>query len=341
MSDIAPGTGPAATGVDPVSSAQTQAAHAYARVLLERDVADAAAQDAVAAFRQALVQRGELPGGAQSPAADETLLALTRLMTAVSVPDRSLPEDRRQAVWASIGASSHCTCRESAALLATRANGNIQPRESAALDEHLAGCAHCRELSAQAVAAEQAFAQALTPARSGFPSPPRGAFVVLALLIAIGVGIFAANSGQTTRTVTRAVTPTPTPSPGQLVQVQVPSAPTTVPAIHVVLTPNTARTETQIRAAARAARDRTLARRRAAAQKGAAAQKRAAATSANGIALAPVSSPSSSTATPSTATGTPNSVTGAPSTASAVSGQSSLPAEAAPQQGIGSLTTAQ
>jgi hypothetical protein len=359
MTDSSQETSGAGTGADPVSDAQAQAAHAYAQVLLEPDVAHAAAQDAIAAFRPALVQRGDL--GAQSPDADDTLLALTRLMTAVSVPDASLPADRRQAVWASIGANSHCTCRESAALLATRANGNIQPRESAALDDHLSGCAHCRELAIKTVAADRAFARALKPTGLRLPSPPRAVYVVLALFIAIGAGILAVNGGQSTRTVTRtaAITARPSPAqvPGQLVQAQVPTAPASFPPIHVVLTPNSARTEKQVQAAAQAARQQALARR-ASARKRAAAQElaasRAASSSADGTvsaeapaasvasssesesAIAPASASSSSVAPVSSSPATPSAPATAPSPAAAAS---PAPREPSPATAASSAAT--
>ncbi len=381
------GTG-TATDADVVSPAQQQAAHAYARALLEPDIADAAAADAIAAFRQALTQRGDLPDGAQSQAADETLLALVRLMTAVSVPDHSLPEDRRQAVWASIGASSHCTCRESAALLATRANGNIQPRESAALDEHLATCAFCRDLAVKTVAGEQAFRAALRPKGSGVPSLPRAAYAVIALLIALGVGIAAISTGGGgTRTVTRAVAAVP-------VQTQTPAADTLTSAAVTQTTPlriklttkstESAATQAKLEAHARAVALRRAAQKRAAAKRASAAKRAAAvkrasaakrrashstaavsapsdnvtsSAASNTNTETPVSSPAddASAATPtstpvestpsapvtaSSQTSSASAAPVAPSTA-AVSGQSSLPAESAPQKGIGSLSTAQ
>jgi hypothetical protein len=177
--------------MDPVTPAQSRAAHAYAEVLLGNENAGPTAEDALAAFRQTVGARGEAVSTSALPAADETLLALTRLMTAVSMPDRSSPEDRRQAVWASISSGSHCTCRESAALLATRANGNIQPRESAALDEHLATCAECSELSVRSGVADTAFYDQLKPAAGGgfgLPGAPRAAFALAAALIVAGSG---------------------------------------------------------------------------------------------------------------------------------------------------------
>ncbi len=186
---------------DPVTDLQRQAALAYARELLPQEIADAAAEDALAAFRHS-VRNAETPPDAA--ARNELLLAVTRLMTAVSMPDRSSPADRRQAVWASIGAESHCSCRETGVLLAARANGNIEPRESVALDQHLAGCADCRALGVDVVRAEQGFRDILEPPSSGGGGLLRGvrgtALLSVGVVGAIAAGAIALTSGGGTTT---------------------------------------------------------------------------------------------------------------------------------------------
>ncbi|MBO0768470.1 MAG: hypothetical protein J2O48_07270, partial [Solirubrobacterales bacterium] len=124
--------------------------------MLEPEPANAAADDALGAFRQTAAQTN---GNNQ----DDVLLAMTRLMTAVSVPDNSSPADRRKMVLAGISAESHCTCRESSVLLATRANGNLQPHEGTALDKHLESCEHCQGLAKKTDEAGEAFRNELKP----------------------------------------------------------------------------------------------------------------------------------------------------------------------------------
>ncbi|HET9073948.1 MAG TPA: zf-HC2 domain-containing protein [Solirubrobacteraceae bacterium] len=323
-----------------ISAAQRRAAHAYATVLLEPDVAGPAAEDALDAFASAVAERPELSAGSNAVSVNETLLALTRLMTAVSVPDRSRPEDRRRAVWASIGASSHCTCRESAALLATRANGNIQPREDAALEEHLAGCAGCRELADATTAAEQAFRAELTPpGRGGFglPDLPRTAYAILALLIAVAVALVALNGNAARPAAHTALAP----------------APPTVTHLVVDVNPTT-------RTAAR--RDRHLAaRHRVVRHRSHHAHPRRGRASTAAPSTGPgTAATSESTAASSSATSTPVSATAsapvsqpaaatasapAPSPQPAASAQpaasDNLPAQSAPQQGIGTITSSQ
>ena len=132
----------------------------YCRTLLQPPTDAEAAADALSAFEEA---RTAAPAG--SEAGDtELLLAVTRLMAAVSLPDRSTPGDRREAVRASIGSESHCTCRESGALLAARRNGTIDDRGSRALDLHLAGCPVCCELADRVSVAESRFRQILPAA---------------------------------------------------------------------------------------------------------------------------------------------------------------------------------
>jgi hypothetical protein len=171
---------PAAVRVD---DRQRQAVEAYTGRLLDGELAAAAAQDAIDGYESSLAARG---GQALAPGAQhEYLLSLTRLMAAVSLPDRSGPEDRRRAVLASIGDRSHCTCREAAALLAARANGNIEARQADALDAHLEECAHCRELSAAMVAAEAAFRSALAPPGGGGLLQARNVLLLSSGLVAL------------------------------------------------------------------------------------------------------------------------------------------------------------
>ncbi len=356
------------TQTDPVSPAQNRAAHAYASTLLELDVAGPAAEDAVAAFRQTLA--GRPPADASSTAAaNDTLLALTRLMTAVSMADRSSPEDRRQAVWASIGSASHCTCREAAALLATRANNNIQPRESAALDEHLASCADCRELSVRAVAADRAFRAALAPSDGGLglgglPGGPRAGAALLAVVIAVAVGIVALSSGGSGSGGARAATVAAQTQTSEVVALKVPAA--ARPAVsahhsvhHAVKPKVVTRHATVHRHVTKPAHAATTASTSDAgasssADTAASAQTSAPATSsstassstpgsstassaATGAAVTPAAAAPASAGTADTSATAPS--TAAPSTAAQVSGPSSLPADSAPQQGIGSLTT--
>jgi hypothetical protein len=360
MSDGPEGSAVSVTQTDPVSAAQQRAAHAYADQLLAPEVAGPAADDALNAFRQTLASG--TAGAAGSPAADDTLLALTRLMTAVSMPDRSSPEDRRQAVWASIGSASHCTCREAAALLATRANANIQPRESEALDEHLATCAECRELSARLVVADRAFRAALIPASRGLnvpglPGGPRAAAALLAVLVAVGGGIVALASGsgsprahagtvaghtQTAEAVALTVPAGASTSPTTSLRTRAGIGPGTRVAVHHRAK---ARLAERHRAVHASTRSHTVTQTTPAASA-------PTTTSATSIAASDASAPTQPTSTPSstptaaanagtTAGSGASSTSGAstPSTAAQVSGPSSLPADSAPQQGIGSVTS--
>jgi hypothetical protein len=131
----------------------------YCRTLLPPPADAEAAADALTAFDEA---RGPDTGDEGDPT--DLLLAITRLMAAVSLPDRSTPGDRRKAVRASIGSESHCTCRESGALLAARCNGTIEDRGSRALDLHLAGCPLCCELADRLTVAETRFRQVIAAA---------------------------------------------------------------------------------------------------------------------------------------------------------------------------------
>ncbi len=323
------------TQTDPVSPAQRQAAHAYANVLLEADVATAAADDAIAAFRETLGTRGQSVASAAE--ANTTLLALTRLMTAVSLPDRSSPEDRRQAVWASIGATSHCTCREAAALLATRANANIQPRESAALDEHLASCAECRELSVQTVTADAAFRAALVPPSGGLgggglPGGPRAGAVLLAVLIALAAGIYALSSGGSSSSRASAAPAPVHTQTAEAVALSVPTVATPArPHRHAghhgaVAKPAHRHVTEHPRTTTQSTPTATVTTTASAVSAGAPT------TVATDAAATPPAQAASPAASPATHTA-------APSTAAQVSGPSSLPADSAPQQGIGSLTS--
>ena len=343
----------AAADTDPVSAAQIRAARAYAATLFggtdSVSEADAAAEDALGAFRQALSTRAELAADAQGASANATLLALTRLMTAVSVPDRSSPGDRRQAVWASLGHSSHCTCRESAALLATRANSNIQPRESAALDEHLAHCSDCRALADRCVAADDAFRAALAPppgpGLGGIGALPRMAYALLALLLAAGAGTFALLSGGTTNASHAAVTPirtqpattlTPAPATPAKSRRRVVDRPRDHHrASHTRRHAPTSRRVTASPAAAGPASAGTASAGTAGAPAAVNVSATPAGTGATGAGTAAASPSTRSSSAPAAA----SSAAAAQPSAAQVSGQSSLPAASAPQQGIGSLGT--
>lgn len=163
---------------------QADAVRAFCAELLEDDVVDAATADALAAYHH------RLP--VSTARDDELLLAVTRLMAAVSLPDRSSPADRRDAMRASFAAEAQCTCREAVGMIAAHANGNLPPREAAALEHHLQGCDGCRAVVASMSRAEQRFRAALGGPRT---LPTRGAMAVLAAAIALGVGTAIALGG--------------------------------------------------------------------------------------------------------------------------------------------------
>lgn len=156
------------------SAQQEQAAFAYCRELLRRPTADEAAADALDGFRRLMAadaardaerapsQPGDGEEGRDQPGDDE-LLAITRRMAAVSMPDRGSPSERRQAMIASIDAEPQCSCRETAFLLAARANASIEPREDLSLTHHLETCPECRGLDAHMERAERAFRAELRP----------------------------------------------------------------------------------------------------------------------------------------------------------------------------------
>lgn len=134
-------------------SPEEEAVLAYCRKLLPPATAEEAAADVLVAWRERVgagAERSPIPP-------DELLLAITRLMTAVSLPDQSSPSDRRRAVMASIGATPRSSCRETGVLLASRANRNIAPREQQALDHHLSACHVCREIETRLGQAEDAY----------------------------------------------------------------------------------------------------------------------------------------------------------------------------------------
>jgi hypothetical protein len=325
------------TQADPVSAAQVRAAHAYASVLLEADVAGPAG---AAAFLRTL---GSGAKASASSAGDETLLALTRLMTAVSMPDRSSPEDRRRAVWASIGSASHCTCREAAALLATRANGNIQPRESTALDEHLATCAECRELSVRSAAADAAFRRALTPPGGGgiggLSGGPRVGAALLLVLIAVAAGIYALSSSGSSRS--NRASAAPVPAHTQTAE----AIALTVPTVAAAATPHhrvhhAPRVKPALRHVTHHARTVTQPTPAVTVADSSPSTPSSAAAASSATSDATAAAPAAAAAPPATAaTASPATTASAPSTAAQVSGPSSLPADSAPQQGIGSLTS--
>ncbi len=147
----------------------------YCRELLRQPAADEAATDALVGFWRLLMAHDD--ERVDDPPSDEALLAITRQMVAVSMPDRGSPSQRRQAMIASISAEPQCSCRESPSLLAARANENIEPRESVALSGHLAECPECRGLDAHMERAERAFRAALAvpQAKETEAAPPEAA----------------------------------------------------------------------------------------------------------------------------------------------------------------------
>lgn len=171
--DAPPEPAPAPPAGESEVERRREAVLTYCRTLLQPPADAEAAADALSAFEEA--QRSTPAGG--EPGDADLLLAVTRLMAAVSLPDRSTPSDRRDAVRASIGSESHCTCREAGALLAARRNGTIDERGSRALDLHLAGCPVCCELADRVAVAESRFRQILAASAAAEVSreagPPR------------------------------------------------------------------------------------------------------------------------------------------------------------------------
>ncbi len=140
---------------------QEEAVFVFCRDLLRAPTADEAAADALLAFKQLLAAHDD--DSPEAPGAD-LLLAITRRMAAVSMPDRGSPSERRMAVSASLGAEIQCSCRETAALLSARSNGDIEPRGAAALSNHLAACPECRALDAHFERAEREFRETIAAA---------------------------------------------------------------------------------------------------------------------------------------------------------------------------------
>lgn len=140
---------------------QEEAVFVFCRELLRAPTADEAAADALLAFKQLLAAHDD--DSIEAPGV-ELLLAITRRMAAVSMPDRGSPSERRIAVSASLGAEIQCSCRETAVLLSARANGDIEPRGAAALSNHLAACPECRALDAHFERAEREFRETANPA---------------------------------------------------------------------------------------------------------------------------------------------------------------------------------
>lgn len=160
--EVAVDAGVADAGVaDPWPELRRAAVLAYCRAVLEPSEDEQAAGDAVEAFEQARERSTELPAAE----ADELLLAVTRLMAAVSLHDPTSAADRRAAVRSSIGGASVSTCRDTAPLLAAGANGTIAAHEAQAVEAHLAICGRCRELRERLTAAETAFRSALRSVR--------------------------------------------------------------------------------------------------------------------------------------------------------------------------------
>ena len=145
-----------------------QAVHAYCDELLRQPDADATATDALAAYEHELAERHSAVGARD----DALLLTLTRMMTAVSFRDRGSAADRRQAVAEAPAAYRQHGCRETAVLLAARANGTIEPADTEALQAHLDECPECRGVDAHVERAERLFIAALSePERIVEPAP--------------------------------------------------------------------------------------------------------------------------------------------------------------------------
>jgi hypothetical protein len=148
-----------------VSDTQYRAVTAYCEELLDPEVAAGTAADVVAAFGEnvAALEADDVPVEERNA----YLLSMTRLLSAVSLPDRSSPAERRQAVLASMGAESQCSCREASMLLASHANGNIEPHEQVALEQHLYDCEDCRYLTEAMDRAADRFYAIIDPRRGG------------------------------------------------------------------------------------------------------------------------------------------------------------------------------
>jgi hypothetical protein len=335
----------AGTALDPATEIQRQAAYAYARELLPPPVSDEAAEDALAAFRHSIEAAGD--NAPEGQARDELLLAVTRLMTAVSMPDRSSPLDRRRAVWASIGAQSHCSCRETGVLMAARANGNIEPREAVALDQHVAECAECRALGVDVARAEQSFRDTLAPASRGGGLLRGGRGMVL-----LSAGVVAVLAAGTVALTTSGSTP-----PTRAAVISTISTPTTT---HAAATASTAHkhTASSHKSATHKADTHKAATHKAATHKAshhsatkpsttktttassgtAAADTAASATPASTPVVA--ATPPASETTPPASTSSAASTSSSSGSAPTESGTpSSLPSVTAPQQGIGGATT--
>jgi hypothetical protein len=181
---------------DAVSDTQYRAVAAYCEELLEPEVAAGTVSDIVAAYGQNLpaLEADGVPAEQRSA----YLLSMARLLTAVSLPDRSSPGDRRQAVLASMGTESHCTCREAGMLLAAHANGNIEPHEQVALEQHLYECDGCRSLADAMERAADRFYAIIEPSGGGGLFGVRNLAVystaALGLLIAGAVVLLSSSS---------------------------------------------------------------------------------------------------------------------------------------------------
>jgi hypothetical protein len=193
-----------------VSDTQYRAVTAYCEELLDPEVAAGTAADVVAAFGEnlAALEADDVPVEERNA----YLLSMTRLLAAVSLPDRSSPAERRRAVLASMGADSQCSCREASMLLASHANGNIEPHEQVALEQHLYECEDCRYLTETMDRAADRFYAIIEPRRGGGMLGPRNLAVystaALGLLVAGAVVLL--SSGGTSAPPTQAFVPSVT-----------------------------------------------------------------------------------------------------------------------------------
>jgi hypothetical protein len=182
-----------------VSDTQYRAVAAYCEELLEPEIAAGSVADVVAAYGQNLpaLEADNVPAEQRNA----YLLSLARLLTAVSLPDRSSPAERRQAVLASMGAESQCTCREAGMLLAAHANGNIAPDEQLALEQHLYECESCRDLADSMERAADRFYAIVAPQGGGGLFGVRNLAVystaALGLLVAGAVVLLSSSSSPT------------------------------------------------------------------------------------------------------------------------------------------------
>jgi putative zinc finger protein len=139
------------------SVAQERAVRSYCVELMGPQAAFATAADTLVEFSRA--QESEERNGRSD---DELLLGLARVIAAVSLPENE----------------SALGCRDSALLLAARANGEINERQTGNLARHLETCPGCRVLEALMDRAERAFRAELVRAAYGVSGPAAAEAVI-------------------------------------------------------------------------------------------------------------------------------------------------------------------